>query len=378
MPSKSKTPHLGGESQKSFGGYICAEYTTQSLHRQAALADQQTLRSSHDSATMRGNMVLIRERMRQALHFIPASDRETWVRMGMAIKSELGDEGFELWDEWSRQDDSHDPRSARDVWRSISENGKVGPGTLFHKAKSNGWSDDGARWVPSPEEQAMRQQEADRRAAQGEAEISHARAKTAGLADKILKAATKAQPDHSYLVRKCVRPPPTLREIQVDAAAAIMGYAPAASGIPLAGPLLVVPVTVGDKLSTLELIDGDGRKAALAGRGTKAGGYWAAQSLPADGGDGSVLLIGEGVATVLSAREATGHPAIACFANTNLKQVAEVIHERYPAAEIVVLADVAKATGEPDPYAIEAARSVVKRHPVLTLLRHEELTHLSS
>ena len=86
--------------------------------------------------------------------------------MAMAIKSELGDEGFELWDEWRQQDDTDDARSARDVWRSISVNGKVRAGTLFHTAKANGWSEDGA-YLPL-EEQAKRQQEADVVKATGE------------------------------------------------------------------------------------------------------------------------------------------------------------------------------------------------------------------
>ena len=34
------------------------------------------------------------------------------------------------------------------------------------------------------------------------------------------------------------------------------------------------------------------------------------------------------------------------------------MRERYPAAALVILADLVKATGEPDPHAIEAARSV--------------------
>ncbi len=42
-----------------------------------------------------------RDNIRAALSFIPAYDRDIWLRMGMAIKSELGDEGYSLWAEWS-------------------------------------------------------------------------------------------------------------------------------------------------------------------------------------------------------------------------------------------------------------------------------------
>ncbi len=31
------------------------------------------------------------DRIREALQFIPATDRDTWLKMGMAIKSEAGD-----------------------------------------------------------------------------------------------------------------------------------------------------------------------------------------------------------------------------------------------------------------------------------------------
>jgi len=73
-----------------------------------------------------------------ALNAVPADDRETWVKVGMAIKSELGDSGFSLWDGWSQSADNYSERAARDVWRSI-KGGSIGIGTLFHIAKENGW-----------------------------------------------------------------------------------------------------------------------------------------------------------------------------------------------------------------------------------------------
>lgn len=148
----------------------------------------------------------------------------------------------------------------------------------------------------------------------------------------------------------------TLREIDAGAAAVILGYAPNCRGDLLTGRLLVVPVKQGEGISTLELIDGNKHKAALAGRGSKVGGYWASERLPDGDGNGLTLLIGEGVATVLSAKEATGHPAIAALSSGNLPTVAKAMRERYPAAVLVILADLVKATGEPDPHAIEAAK----------------------
>ncbi|TXI72668.1 MAG: topoisomerase [Dechloromonas sp.] len=298
------------------------------------------------------------DRIREALQFIDASDRETWLHMGMAIKSELSDAGFDLWEAWSLQAESFNGKDARDVWKSIRAGGKVTIGTLFYEAKANGWRDDGAHQKPTPEELAERRRIAAERAAKEEAEIARERADTAKKAAAILKAASEAKADHPYLSRKRVSPVATLREIDAGAAAAILGYPPKSGGDLLAGRLLVVPVKQGDGISTLELIDGDKRKAALAGRGSKVGGYWATERLPDGDGAGLTLLIGEGVATVLSASEATGHPAIAALSSGNLPTVAKAMRERYQAAALVILADLVKATGEPDSHAIQAARSI--------------------
>jgi hypothetical protein len=126
---------------------------------------------------------------------------------------------------------------------------------------------------------------------------------------------------------------------------------------PLVGRLLVVPIKVAGELSSVEFIDEAGHKAALFG-GAKARGFWAAQPLPDGDGAGITLLIAEGVATSLTAREATGFPVIAALSSGNLLAVAREMRKRYPAAVVGVLTDLIKTTGEPDPHAIEAARAV--------------------
>ena len=73
-------------------------------------------------------------RIASALAFIPADHRETWVAMAMAVKSEIGDAGFELWNEWSQTASNYNAQAARSVWRSCRGSG-VTVGTLFHEAK---------------------------------------------------------------------------------------------------------------------------------------------------------------------------------------------------------------------------------------------------
>ena len=87
-------------------------------------------------------------RIASALSFIPADHRETWVAMAMAVKSEMGDAGFDLWDQWSQTADNYNAQAARSVWRSCRGSG-VTLGTLFHEAKCNGWVDNDRHEKPT-------------------------------------------------------------------------------------------------------------------------------------------------------------------------------------------------------------------------------------
>ena len=257
------------------------------------------------------------ERIREALHFIPAHDRDTWVRVGMAVKSELGDAGYDLWEMWSQQDESFNSQDARALWKGIRSSGKVTAGTLFYQAKAHGWRDEGLHQQPTPEEIAERQRSMAERAGKEAAAMARERANTAKSAAALWKVATEAKADHPYLVRKCVPPVATMRELATAAAVAILGYRPKSGSDALFGRLLVVPVKRGDGLSTLELIDENGRKATLAGRGTKVGACWSAQQMPDSDGP-EPLQIFEGVATALSGKEANGSLSISALSASNL------------------------------------------------------------
>src|SRR5438093_6914380 len=106
-------------------------------------------------------MISERDSIRAALSHVPARDRDTWVRMGMAVKAELGEDGFDIWDQWSQQDESYSERDAREMWRSIDANGKVTGGTLYYEAKRHGFSLAASERpsAPSAEEIAKRQRD---------------------------------------------------------------------------------------------------------------------------------------------------------------------------------------------------------------------------
>ena len=293
--------------------------------------------------------------VREALSFIPASDRDLWVKMGMAVKSEFGDDGFQIWDSWSQGDGSYNAKDSLATWKSLKSSGGITIRSLFKEAKDRRWVDD-PRSFTSKEITSQVQPKASDRIPLKKSELE--RIETARKANAILGASTEALADHPYLVLKQVSPTQTLREIEASVATKILGYPPRSDGEPLKGRLLVVPVTQDDRVSTLELIDGDKRKSALQGRGTKAGGYWSTEQLPEAGEADVTLLIGEGVATTISGAESTGLIAIAALSSGNLVAVAKAMRIRYPGAKLVILADLVKSTGEPDQHATEAASAV--------------------
>ena len=78
-------------------------------------------------------------KVQEALSFIPANpDRDTWVKIGTAIKSGLGDHGFDLFDGFSAQADSYKLKDIQTQWDSF-ETGKVNIGTLFYYARKEGY-----------------------------------------------------------------------------------------------------------------------------------------------------------------------------------------------------------------------------------------------
>jgi hypothetical protein len=92
-----------------------------------------------------------RARIQVALRHIPAEDRDLWVRIGMAIKAGLGEDGFGLWDDWSRSSERYREADARRTWRSLRAGGGVQLGTLFFEAEQRGYVHDlpgKARRVP--------------------------------------------------------------------------------------------------------------------------------------------------------------------------------------------------------------------------------------
>ena len=84
---------------------------------------------------------------------IPSQERDDWLKVGMALKSQLGDAGFSLFDDWSKTADNYKVNDARSVWRSFRGSG-IGIGTLVHMARKNGWNSQAPTQPAPPPRQA--------------------------------------------------------------------------------------------------------------------------------------------------------------------------------------------------------------------------------
>jgi putative DNA primase/helicase len=292
------------------------------------------------------------QRIEAALATIPPCvQRDQWWRVAAALKDELGEAGFDLFDAWSRGADAYVATDAKDTWRSVQPGRGIGIGTLFDIAKKHGFDTRSHPSVPiDSAELERRRAEREDRARHAEEKRVRERGHAVTLALAVWSRAKPAQDDHPYLFRKGLTAPQTLREISADKLAGLIGYKPSSSNELLTGRILVARVHIGSIVTTLEFIDEAGRKSALSG-GAKAGGHWAVTQ-PEHGIDR--ILIGEGVATVLSAHVATGCAAVAALSAGNLRKVAEAMRQDHPAAEIVVLGDI----GNGQEQALEAAQAV--------------------
>jgi putative DNA primase/helicase len=217
-------------------------------------------------------------RIKAALAFIPADHRETWVQMGMAVKSELGDAGFDTWNDWSQTVGNYNEASARAVWKSCKSSG-VTAGTLFHKARANGWKDDDKHSKPSPAQLQARQCAIAKRQTQEGIEREKTQQNAAKKADWIMHQTVHEQ--HAYLESKG----------WPDAKGAVWRPDEKQN-------LLCIPMRVGNALVGVQMIDREGGKRYLTGQRTSEAEY-----LISNNGRGAADWFVEGYATGLSLRE---------------------------------------------------------------------------
>lgn len=308
------------------------------------------------------------ERARSALSHLDPNDRKVWVRQAMAIKSEFGESGFDLWDEWGSQSESHKASDAKSVWRSVKPNGKTTIASLFWDAKQAGWKDDSTYKKPSAEEIAKRRALRAQRDAEAAAQEEAQHAAVAEQARAIWEAA-KPCDAHPYLTRKAVK-----------SYGLRFGDFPVERVDPNTGELTVVTmqallVPLVDRsrnIWSVQAISGrEGGPKLLLKHGRKAGNFFMVGGKPHVLDGRRVFVLAEGYATGASVHEATGHTVVVCIDAGNLRSVARQLRERDPKAIIVVAADNdlwgQRADGSPYNPGMEAAALAAKESGALVV-----------
>lgn len=76
-----------------------------------------------------------------ALSHIPNADLSytDWMLVGMALKGAVGCAGADLFHDWSAKSAKNAPGATAKAWLSYKPD-RIGAGTIFHIAKSNGWT----------------------------------------------------------------------------------------------------------------------------------------------------------------------------------------------------------------------------------------------
>ena len=262
------------------------------------------------------------DEIRTALSYIPTpSSYADWYPMAFAIKDALGENGKDLWHDWSRQGDNYNARNAEATWKAAKPKaGGITVATLFKQARDNGYRPDKPTAVLTPEQFAQRALETATKNeifAASDAVRYQAAAKLAHTIWRNSKALTAADLAHPYLRNKGIQDVTAVAGIRINR---YQGQ-----------NKLVIPVYLRDEqtgkteLVNLQQIDEHGTKRFLYG-GQKSGGYAILNGTHADMKDGFYLA--EGYATAASVHLATGKPVVIAFDAGNLPVVAARIAER--------------------------------------------------
>ena len=258
--------------------------------------------------------------IRSALSYIDSHDRDTWWQVGAAVKDELGENGYDLWDEWSQRADNYDNRAAKSTWKSLKP-GSFSIGTVWKLARQNGWQPAKPYTPPSVEEQARRKAESEARRQATEQERQQTQQRVKGTAQKIWNSSRPASLSHPYLAAKGITNPDAIAGLRQNK------YKD--------NDNLIIPVLYENEIVNLQSINQDGGKRFLAG-GQVQGAY--AFIGKADDVEKVGVVMAEGYATAASIYEATGKPVIIAFDAGNMVAVAERLAQKLPQNVPVVIA----------------------------------------
>lgn len=265
------------------------------------------------------------DEVRNALTYLNPNDRETWWKVGAALKSEFDEGGRSLWEDWSRSYPKWNERESNAQWKSFKY-GHIHIGTLFHMAKANGFTFSQNYRAPSAEEIAHREAAwAVKREVQ-DAWDKVSRDHAARTANIVWKNANTRPADAGfpYLSDKGITDPAVLANARINRFK---------DEDRLVIPMYDRPNHIVNRLA----IDANGGKFFLPGG--EVGGAYGKIAAPNSDWTGGVYLA-EGFATAASIHMATGKPVVIAFNAGNLPKVAAKMAQILPKnAPVYIAAD---------------------------------------
>jgi putative DNA primase/helicase len=253
-------------------------------------------------------------------------DRQTWVAVGMALKSEFGDNAFQAWDQWSQSGANYSAPACRSSWKGFKSTnvGGYGIGTLVKFAKDGGYKFDSSERPQVDQAELSRRRVARAAAAAQEQAERHQKAMAAEDRAKADWHAAARTGTSAYAQRKGIDQPESCR------------YLPESAGGGLVIPMLRYDLDRAQALKGLQVIKDDGTKKFTYGM-TKPGTA-CRLGLPVVG---QPVFICEGYATGMSIRMATerAYPVFVAFDAYNLPVVTEAVHKALPGTPIIICAD---------------------------------------
>lgn len=258
-------------------------------------------------------------------------DRETWVSVGMALKSEFGDDAFNIWHGWSQNAANYSAAACRSSWKGFKSHSAGGYtiGTLVKLAKDGGYTfDKSDAPVIDQAELARRRAERSDRIAAEQAD----RAKLAHCAETSAMALWRSGLRHArsaYAERKGLQDPESCRYLSEE------------QGGGLLVPMLRYDLPRDQSLKGIQTIREDGVKRFTHGMLKPGTACRLGLSVVGD-----PVFICEGYATGMSLRMAMARrfAVYVAFDAYNLPLVVDAVYQANPQNPIVICADDDHAT----------------------------------
>ena len=269
------------------------------------------------------------ETIRTALYFLDYECSQTWIMAGMALYSELGEEGFDLWNAWSSLGSTYDRKNIKARWRTFRKGSGGRPVTiasLIYHAMNAGFKFDQTKKEVSPhiiQQRAERRKQLELEAQEEQKKVIQGYASAKNQAQQKWAQAREAE-SHPYLTKKDVMPHNTRIGKWV--------YRDDEGNLKTEENALLVPLYKAGQLVSMQGILPSGAKKLLY-KGEKQGVYHDFGELT------HTILICEGWATGATLHEATQLYTLAAIDAGNLIHVAKYIRRTYPLHRIIICAD---------------------------------------